>query len=141
MWVRIRLRNPATKQQQVVSGYANGGFRAGEPRIVLPKQLAELLGFNPQGGTLREGEACGGVRLALRELGEVEVKVEVPDRETPWVPAKAIFVEGEREVLMSRELMGALRIIPFYSQGKWRLEDDPPDILREEAAPQFFQTS
>jgi len=36
MWVRVSLRRPGQSKAVTLSAYANGGFRAGEPEIVLP---------------------------------------------------------------------------------------------------------
>ena len=138
MWVRVRVRRPGGGAELTISAYANGGFRAGRPEILLPPPLAERLGFDIRTAPLSEGIACGGVHIAARELGEVEVRVDVEDRETSWVRAQATCVEGEVEALMSRELIAALGIIPYYGHAAWRLEDDPPELLRPEAEPQYW---
>ena len=64
--------------------------------------------------------------------------MDVEDREMSWVRAQATCVEGEVEALMSRELIAALRIIPCYGHAAWRLEDDPLELLRPEAEPQYW---
>ena len=44
MWVKVRLRRPGSGDERVVSAYANGGFRAGEPSIMLPLALRSRRG-------------------------------------------------------------------------------------------------
>ena len=139
MWIKVRLRRRGSQNERVISAYANGGFRAGKPTIVLPASLAGELGFEIERGRLTEGLVAGGLSVQVRELGQVEVKVEVSDREAPWRTCEAIYVEGEQEALMSRELIGLLGIELFYHLGKWRLADDEPGVLREEAEPERFE--
>jgi len=69
----------------------------------------------------------------------VEVKVLVADRNTPWLEADAICVEGEDGALISRELAGLMGIEESYSRNAWRFEDDPPGMYREEARPQYWR--
>ncbi|MBM1154948.1 hypothetical protein DRN94_003620 [archaeon] len=83
--------------------------------------------------------ACGGVHIATRELGYIEVRVLVPDRETRWVRAKAVCIEGEYEAFLSRELIGQLGLILDYRRGKRRFTDDPEGVYRDEAEPQYWQ--
>ncbi len=45
MWVRVRVRRSGEGAELTISAYANGGFRAGKPEILLPPPLAERLGF------------------------------------------------------------------------------------------------
>ena len=138
MWVKVRLRRPGSSDERVVSAYANGGFRAGEPTIILPASLALELGFDVRGERATRGLAIGGLEAEMRELGQAEVKVEVGDRPTPWARCRVLHIEGQDEALLSRELMGALGIRPFYDIGKWRLADDEPGVLRDEAEPEYF---
>ena len=79
MWVKVRLRRPGSGDERVVSAYANGGFRAGEPSIMLPPSLAVATGFSLKGESVG-GLAVGGLEPEIIELGELEVRVEVPDR-------------------------------------------------------------
>ena len=135
--MKVRLRRPGSSAERVVSAYANGGFRAGEPSIMLPASLAVAMGFSLRGESI-DGRAIGGLEPEIVELGELEVRVEVPDRLTPWKRCRVLCVEGQDEVLLSRELMGALGIRPFYDIGGWVLADDEPGVLREEAEPEYF---
>jgi len=133
----VKIRRPGSKNEEVISAYINSGFRAGEPTISLPIPLAKL--FDVKHATLSEDYiAYGGTFPNVRILGMVEVKVNVPDRETKWIRAKAICVEGEEETLLSRELIGLMRIIPDYETGVWRFKDDPPNVTRNEAQPQYW---
>ena len=139
MWLEVELRRPGQADSLIVRAYANGGFRAGEPEIILPPRLATLIGFDMEQAELGEGIACGGTHIAMWELGEIEIRVHVPDREVPWVRAKAVCIEGEYEALLSRELIGSLGLLLDYGRGRWRLEDDPPGKYRDEAEPQYWR--
>ena len=135
----MKIRRPGSENEEVTSAYMNSGFRAGEPTISLPIPLAKLLGFDVKHATLSEDYmAYGGTYPNVRILGTVEVKVNVPDKETKWISAKAICMEGEEETLLSRELIGLMRIIPDYESGVWRFKDDPPNVTRKEAQPQYW---
>ena len=139
VWVEVRMRRAGHRDEVSIRAFINGGFRAGRATINLPAPLAELLGFDVRSAELsRDYTVAGGGRPPVRDLGEVEVKVVVPDRDTEWLRAHAICVEGEDEALISRELAGLMRIEESYSRSAWRFEDDPPGTYRPEARPQYW---
>ena len=49
---------------------------------MLPASLAVAMGFSLRGESIG-GRAVGGLEPEIIELGELEVRVEVPDRLTP----------------------------------------------------------
>lgn len=55
MWVRIKVRRPSSQDEVSTSAYANGGYRAGKPEVVLPTRLAIMLGFDVEHAELGEG--------------------------------------------------------------------------------------
>lgn len=46
MWLEVELRRPGRADSLIVRAYANGGFRAGEPEMILPPRPATSMGFD-----------------------------------------------------------------------------------------------
>jgi len=141
LWIKVRIRKPSSDIERVVSAYANSGYEAGEPTIALPMSLVSSLGLERRGISL--GLDAEGRPFWIYELepSEVEVKVEVEDRTTPWVRCRVESSPGRREVLMSAELLSLLKIELLFGPMKWRLEDDEPGVKRKQAEPQIFPSS
>ena len=139
LWIPVRIKSPSSQAELSTSAYTNSGFRAGEPTVIIPAALARALGLDISHARASEDYvACGGARPRVLELGEIHIRLDITDREVPWMTARAICVEDEDEVLISRELMARMRIIPDYEARTWRLKDDPPDVSRGEAEPRYW---
>ncbi len=103
----------------------NTGYEAGEePEIHLPTNLAKELEFDLRGAMIDVYQAMGS-RVNAYVLGSVEVKAVEPDRETNWIKAKAVSVEGEDEVVISDKLIGEFGIIILNpALGKWKFRGE-----------------
>jgi len=109
------------------------------PLINLPATLASRLGFDVRAARLlMTARDAGGRPLPIYELGLVEVKVEVPDRETDWVRAIAIHLGGS-VVLLNDVLIEELGLVPERpGTGLWRFRDESSDSLRRSAEPEYW---
>ena len=144
VWVRIKVRRPGESDEVEASAKVNTGFTVGPlPVIRLPKALAERLGFNIEESPEIAGVVDGGGRpLPMRRLGLVEVKISLPDRETEWVRAVAVYLgPATHHILINDALTEKLDIMIIRPlTGLWRLVDDPPDLVRESARPEYFSS-
>ena len=138
--LRVALRRPGSPRVVETSALVNSGFEADMPQLVLPTALARELGFNVEEAPLGAVTVCGGAELPMRVLGVVEVRVVVPDRATGWTRAVAVSVGREEEVLLSDKLTDALGVSPvLVGAGIWRFTDEPPDVRRRSAEPEFWR--
>ena len=141
-WIRVRIRSPSGSEVET-SAVANSGFmwrvrqpggdEVSLPVINIPAPLARRLGIAPVRYD-SSSDVAGHLRVPTADLGRVEVRLVVPGRETPWIRAWAICIQGESRVLLSEGLMEHLRVLPFGR--KWLIFGEAE--LREEAEPQFW---
>jgi len=69
----------------------------------------------------------------------LDVWVVAGDREVGPSQADAIISPIEEEVLISDELAEELGLVLLaIGSGKWRLADDPPDMVRYSEKPQYW---
>lgn len=121
------------------SALVNSGYEAEEPEVHIPLALARRLSFSLEALKGERYRVVGADTVAY-VLGQVEVKMELEDRETPWVTARAVSVPGEYEVLISDALAEALGIeIIAPRSGLWRLSGDP--TLRRSVAPEYWPSA
>jgi hypothetical protein len=118
------------------SALVNSGYEAEEPELHIPLALAKKLSFSLEALRGERYRVVGADTVAY-VLGQVEVKLELEDRETPWLTARAVSVPGEHELLISDALAEALGIeIVAPRSGFWRLSGDP--TLRRSAPPEYW---
>ncbi len=118
------------------SALVNSGYEAEEPELHVPLALAKKLSFSLEALRGERYRVVGADTLAY-VLGQVEVKLVLEDRETPWLTARAVSVPGEHEVLISDALAEALGIeIVAPRSGLWRLSGDP--ALRKSVQPEYW---
>ena len=140
VWIRVGIRVPGSSTPISTSAAANTMFSIGpRPLINLPATLAGRLGLDVRGARLlMTARDAGGRPLPVYELGVVEVRVEVPDRETDWVRAVAVHLGGS-VVLLNDVLIEELGVVPERpGTGLWRFRDEPPDRLRRSAEPEYW---
>jgi len=138
--LRVRLRRAGEAEERTIetSAQVNTGYLSGNamlPEIYLPLSLAKRLGFNVERAR-RDIYAimCGRVEVFI--LGDVEVQVVVPDRDTPWVKAVAITVPGGRSyAIISAELLHFLNVavVDTMGFGLWAFRDELGKRVREGA--------
>ncbi len=139
VWIPVRVRS--RHKEVVTSAKVNTAFTlAPAPLIRLPEKLARELGFEPlkEESRVLLGVHAGGGELRAYVLGPVEVKVDVPDKETPWKKAWAVLMGGNT-VLLNDYLTEELGVEPVKPRsGYWRLSNDPPSRLRESAKEEIW---
>ncbi len=82
---------------------------------------------------------AAGRSLPVHQLGTVEVRVTVPDRETNWTRAIAIYT-GAPSVLINDVLTEELGIVPEKpASGLWRFSDEGLEKLRKSAKPEYYR--
>ena len=141
VWVRVAMRKPGESEEIEASAKVNTGFTIGPlPFIRLPRALAERLGFDVERAPLLRGIAdAAGRSLPVRRLGPIEVRVIVPDRETAWIRAIAIYT-GAPSVLLNDVLTEELKVVPERpASGLWRFSDEGVEELRRSAEPEYYR--
>ena len=137
---RVRLRRAGEAgghaidaSAQVSTGYLSGNAML--PEIYLPLSLAKRLGFDVEKAR-RDLYATMHGQVEVLVLGDVEVRVVVPDRDTPWVKAVAITVPGGRPyAIISAELLHFLNVsvVDTMGLGLWAFRDELGRKVREGA--------
>jgi len=141
VWVRVAIRRPGGSEEVAASAKVNTGFTIGPlPFVRLPRALAERLGFDVEGSPLLPGIAdAAGRSLPVRQLGPVEIRIVVPDKETSWTRAIAIYT-GAPSVLLNDVLTEELRVVPERpASGLWRFSDEGLEGLRRSAEPEYYR--
>jgi len=137
MVVRIPIAIRCRERVIETSALVNSGYEADRPEVLLPASLARRLGLSATGAEAIIATPIGIGRL--QEVGEVEVRVAVSDREAPWVVAYALMSFEEREVLLSDYLTSALSIaVEDFKEGLWRFRDEPLSRLRRSSLPRLW---
>mgnify|MGYP007013812130 CR=1 FL=1 len=127
--LRVRLRRVGSTDFVETSARVNTGYTSSEPtlpEIYVPVSLALRLGFDIRKAR-RDMYATMGEAVSVLILGDVEVKVVAPDRETPWVKAIATTLPGGRPyVIISDELLHFLNVsvIDTAGLGVWAFRDE-----------------
>ncbi len=141
VWVRVALRKPGGGDEVQTSAKVNTGFTIGPlPFVRLPRTLAEKFGFDVERAPPLPGIVDAADRsLPVRRLGPIEVRVVVPDRETPWVRAIAVYT-GAPSVLLNDVLTEKLKVVPERpASGLWRFSDEGVEELRASAQPEYHR--
>ena len=134
MGVRVRVEIRAGDRRVITSALLNSGYEAEEPEVLLPPPLAEELHLTPVGS---EDYRAVGAQVRTRVLGYVELRVIASDRQSGWVRARAVSVEGEQEVLLSDKLIDALEVEPVRpGRGLWRFSGE--EGLRASVEPELW---
>ncbi len=107
MVVRVKLAIKYMDKTLVTSALVNSGYEAERPEILLPLNLVRELGITRRGADILVSTPIGIGRLW--EIDEVNVRVIVEDRGTPWIKAYATTCPDEREVLLSDYLTSLLK--------------------------------
>jgi len=143
--LRVKLRRAGEAEERTIetSAQVNTGYLSGNamlPEIYLPLSLARRLGFNVEKAR-RDFYAIMRGRVEALILGDVEVQVVVPDRDTPWVKAVAITVPGGRPyTIISAELLHFLNVavIDTMGLGLWAFRDELGKRVREGVPLEFW---
>ena len=141
--LRVELRRAGAANTVETSAQVNTGYLSGDitlPEIYLPVGLAERLGFELK-KVRRDVYATMSGQVDVLILGDVEVKVVVPDRDTPWIKAVATtMLRGRPYVIISAELLHFLNvaIIDTIGFGLWAFRDELGKRTREGVPLEFW---
>ncbi|MET1102371.1 MAG: hypothetical protein ABWW69_07865 [Pyrodictiaceae archaeon] len=137
--VRVEIRCRASGASVVTAALVNSGYEVEEPEILLPKRLAEYLGLElkPPRTRIEAYETPLGIYHLLFTPRAVDVHL--VDVSNIIEGVNVVVAEGEREVLISDKLAGALQIqILDLARGLWRYKHDPPELVRESVKPEYW---
>ena len=136
MGVRVRIRIKANGKQIDTAALVNSGYESEDPEIHIPLALAKRLGFSLEKLSSEKYRVVGSDVHAYI-LGNVEVRIVVEDKETPWVKARAVMVPGEYEVLLGDAITEKLGIeIIRPKTGHWRLRGE--EKVRSSVEPEYW---
>jgi hypothetical protein len=139
--VRIRARSRRSGRVEDVVALVNSGFETEKPQILMPIALAKRLDLWPpplDSYLVELGTAGGPVRNYLVPEA-LEVYVITGDRVRGPVLSDAILSHVEEEVILNDKLSEELGIVILgIGSGRWRFDDDRPDIVRSSEKPQYF---
>lgn len=142
MAVRVKLHiqpdkgSPEPADPLDVIAVVNSGYEADSPEVIVPRRLAERLGFWPEPPSGSEVEtycSASGEFKAWRVPAGASVFVEGPSSASPTVQADVVISEFETEVLISDALGSELRIgIMDPKAGRWFFTTDPAKLYESE---------
>lgn len=131
--VKIRIRSPRSNSEAEVVALVNTGFETEKPQLLIPTPLAKQLGLwpPPPDAHLVELFTAGGPVRNYLISNALEISLVAGDRIRGPVICDAIISHIEEEVIINDKLGEELGIIIVgMGSGKWRLMDDPPEIIR-----------
>ena len=127
--VRVRVGGLVVEEAALL----NSGFESDEPDIVVPVEVAKLLGLWPPRSASTAILETGGGETAnpyYRACAELELVLE--DRESRKLRVNVIVNPHVDEVVVSDYVAGELGIVLLdFKRGLWRLNDDPPLKVRK----------
>ena len=123
--VRVKVEIRSTKRLKT-SALVNTGLESERPLVVLPKKIAEKLGFETEG---LKGElylAADRTPVFLYPLSrKPEVSVITENREVGPIEVEALMGLGEDEAVLSDKASGALKLsIIDPGEGTWKFRDE-----------------
>jgi hypothetical protein len=103
MPVRVRIRIRSEKREVTTAALLNTGFTSLEPEVLVPKGLAERLGFWPplENAILESLDTAGGEVLSYVIPNSVEITVLAESGSSMGIRCNAIISTHEKEVLLS----------------------------------------
>lgn len=144
MAIRVKLKIKVKSSAELSEAIAliNSGFETSTPQLLVPKRLAEKLGFWPslpaEAKLATYGTAGGAVRVHVIPKA-VLVSVGEEDVESPKVESDLVISEIEDEVLTSDKLAGKLGlVIEDIGEGLWLLKADKDRKIRRSYPPQYW---
>lgn len=119
----------------------NTGYEARAADCSLPRGAAERLGLWPAPPEAEERlvRGYGGEVTLLKVAAALKIRVADPAATAEPVTAGAFLATGERELLLSDALTGALGIVNLDAgQGIWRLRGEPDSAGRPSRAAELW---
>ncbi len=141
MVVRVRLRIEADEKRVVTAALANSGYEAETPQLMVPVEVAKLLGAwppPPEGETVFD-TAGGPLRVWVLPRA-CRVSIVAGGAESPEVVADLVVSPLAREVLLSDRLISELQIaLEDVGRGLWRFRWEPRDRTRPSEPPKYWR--
>ncbi len=134
MAVRVRLRIMREDRRLDVVALLNSGYEADSPQLMIPVDLARVLGLWPPPPLAREEvfETAGGPIRVWVVRNAAEVKVIAGDAESKTVRVDVVVSPLADEPLISDVLAGELELaVEDFAKGLWRFRWEPKEKVRE----------
>lgn len=134
MAVRVRLRIMREDRRLDVVALLNSGYEADSPQLMIPVDLARVLGLWPPPPLAREEvfETAGGPIRVWVIRNAAEVKVVAKDVESKIVRVDIVVSPLADEPLISDVLAGELELaVEDFAKGLWRFRWEPKEKVRE----------
>ena len=134
MAVRVRLRIMREDRHLDVVALLNSGYEADSPQLMIPVDLARVLGLWPPPPLAREEvfETAGGPIRVWVIRNAAEVKVVAKDVESKIVRVDIVVSPLADEPLISDVLAGELELaVEDFAKGLWRFRWEPKEKVRE----------
>ncbi|MEM2246465.1 MAG: hypothetical protein QXI55_07070 [Thermofilum sp.] len=142
MVVRVRVRVESASAVVETVALANSGYEAETPQIMIPVQLAGVLGLWPprEGFEETEYETAGGPLRVWVAPRACRVRVVAEGVEPPQVVADVVISPLASEVLLSDVMISELGIaLEDVGKGLWRFRWEPKEVLRRSEPPKYWR--
>jgi len=139
--VRVRLKLRRGDRVLETPALANTGYEAETPQILVPKLVAEILGYWPppvEAETVFE-TAGGPLRVWVIPRA-CSARVVAEGAESPEVVVDLVISPTAGEVLLSDKAISELQIaIEDAGRGLWRFRWEPREVLRSSVPPKIWK--
>ena len=138
MACRVKVRLKRGEKVIETSALVNSGFETDAPDIVVPVEVAKRLNlWPPKEISFTVLDTGGGEVSTPYYESAIELELVLSDRESRKHLVNVIVNPHVHEVLLSDYVASMLGIILLdLKRGLWRLNDDPPNKIRETAEPE-----
>lgn len=129
--VRVRIKRENRHTESIA--LLNSGFESDSPDIAVPVRVADELGlWPPRLISTVILDTGGGEVVSPYYRNCVELELILEDREPKRVKVNIIVNPHLDEVAISDYVASELGVILLdFKRGRWRLNDDPPDKVRQ----------
>ncbi|MEM4699560.1 MAG: hypothetical protein QXT74_01255 [Candidatus Nezhaarchaeales archaeon] len=142
MGVVVRARVESSASSVETSALANSGYESETPQVMIPIQLAKVLGLWPPGEASweTEYETAGGPLRVWVVPRACKVRVLAEGAEAPEAVADIVISPLTDEALLSDRAISELGIaLEDVGRGLWRFRWEPKDVLRRSEPPRYWR--
>ena len=140
MGCRVKVRLSAGGRSITTSALVNSGFESDRPDIMVPVNLARLLGLWPPSRVNTVTVETGGGDVELFYASEpIDLELLLGDKPSRRLRVNVLVNPYVHEVALSDHVASELGIVLLdIKRGLWRLKDDSPDVVRETAPEELW---
>lgn len=142
MVVRVKIKIICKDKLVETIGLLNSGYESETPQILIPVELAKVIGLWPdlENAEETEFETAGGPLKVWIIPRACRVTVLTEDTHSPEIEGDIVISPMADEVLISDKMISELLIVlEDVGRGLWRFRWEPPEKLRRGYPPKYWK--